>query len=132
VLAYAQAKLGADVAIATDNVWVDGPSVALAAGTWLLTGTLQLYSAGNAATIQVKLWDGTTVGASGECLVIGGGSAPFWYGHITLTAIVTLSPGATWKISATSQAHTGNLIKAAMHVNGAGNNASVLTALQLA
>lgn len=59
-------SLGSDVLLNNTSIYKDGPSVAQGtAGTWFASGTVTLSSTGNDA-IAAKLWDGTTVIASGE------------------------------------------------------------------
>jgi hypothetical protein len=119
--------LGSDVTMTSANTFYDGPSVSLAAGTWLLNGSLQITttSAGNEVTI--KLWDGTTVAASAE---MGLSTTYNSTGSYHISALV--SPGTTtsYKLSAAGTG-TGNTIAAAAPFNTAGNNASYLTAVKV-
>lgn len=60
-------SLGADVSMNVANTYFSGPSVAQGTtGTWLATGSINLLDAGAATAGQCKLWDGTTVIASGS------------------------------------------------------------------
>lgn len=58
-------SLGADVALNNTGNYFDGPSIAQGtAGTWFASGTVVVTDTAGAASINVKLWDGTTVIAS--------------------------------------------------------------------
>jgi hypothetical protein len=60
-------SLGADVALNNTTFFFDGPSVAQGAtGTWCATGSITARDAAGSAIINAKLWDGTTVIASGR------------------------------------------------------------------
>jgi hypothetical protein len=64
------ASLGADVNLNNTANYFDGPSVAQgASGTWYVSGTVTVNDTSNAA-FQAKLWDGTTVIASAEVIVL--------------------------------------------------------------
>lgn len=53
--------------------YFDGPSVAQGtSGTWLVGGTIEVYDTAGAASINVKLWDGTT--AIATTTVFSGGA----------------------------------------------------------
>lgn len=126
----ASADLGADVSIPTAGTYVDGPSVSLGAGTWLIVGQVTVRcitgTNGNAGG-YAKLWDGTTVWATGEQM---GTQVDVTNNTIPVHAVVTLGGTTTVKISATVET-TGfgaGTIKAALHANGAGNNASHIRA----
>jgi hypothetical protein len=131
-ITYQQNQLAADVNLATANTYFDGPSVTLSAGTWLLIGSVLLDGGGGSATqVTSKLWDGTTVAASTETMVYGGGAYDNNPGP--LTAVVVIASGTpTWKISCANNASTASKIKAAASDNGAGNNASTLVAIKIA
>lgn len=60
------ASLGADVALNNTSNYFAGPAVAQGtAGTWFVSATITLEDTAGAATFYAKLWDGTTVIASG-------------------------------------------------------------------
>jgi hypothetical protein len=62
-------SLGADVALNNTANYFDGPSVAQGStGTWFGTGTMTLTDSGGAQNFYCKLWDGTTVMASGNAV----------------------------------------------------------------
>lgn len=120
--------LSADVTLTTINTFYDGPTVSLAAGTWLLIGTITCVDSATAAFFTAKSWDGTIVTSSTEGVGANGG----WPATITLAGIV--SPGSTtsYKISVANGTNsTTGKIKAATPTNGAGNNASGLIAVKI-
>ena len=127
------AALGSDVTMTTAGTYYDGPSLALTAGTWLILGQVTLQTTSTAAAVQFvgKLWDGTTVAASGEDVVGATASAAVKNALISLSKVVTLAGSATWKIRCTSNT-ASQLIKAATPQYGSGNNASVLSAVKIA
>lgn len=128
-LTTASAQLSADVAITTAGTYYDGPSVSLAAGTWLVIATLTFNSTTGSSANMAKLWDGTTVAASsGTQRMI---SSAF-NGEITLTAIVSPGSTTTFKASATSDVGGAGSIKAALSLYGVGNNASGILAVKIA
>jgi hypothetical protein len=60
-------SLAADVLLSNTATYFDGPSVAQGTvGTWFASGTITLADSAGAAQFQAKLWDGTTVIASGD------------------------------------------------------------------
>lgn len=62
-------SLGADVALNNTANYFDGPSVAQGStGTWFATGTVTLQDPAGAQNFYCKLWDGTTVMASGNAV----------------------------------------------------------------
>jgi len=119
------AQLSADVAIGSTNVYVDGPSLSLGPGTWLLTATILFVVSSTGNDVTAKLWDGTNVIASTQSRVTV--TQPM---GMSLVGIAVVGSTATWKISL-AMTVTGT-IKAAATVNAAGNNATVLTALKVA
>jgi hypothetical protein len=66
VLSSLTNSLGADVALNNTANYFTGPTVAQGtSGTWFASGTVTLTDTAGAAFFYVKLWDGTTVIASG-------------------------------------------------------------------
>jgi hypothetical protein len=123
-----QSQLSADVTMTSANTFYDGPSVNLTAGTWLLTGSVEVMAGVGvaASNTTAKLWDGTTVYASGMS------ACPSDTGQvdISLSAIVSPTSPTSYKISVASQTANYKIAKAAQ-VNAAGNNASYLQAVLL-
>lgn len=128
-LATAMNQLAADVAITNANQYYDGPTLTLN-GTYLLVGVVSLDGNNASITHTAKLWDGTTVAASAEGLTYGG-AAGRKYSSLTVAAVVTTAGTANWKVSVAGDGGGGKILAAAA-INGAGNNASTLTALKLA
>lgn len=65
-------SLGADVNLTATGVYVDGPSIAQGStGTWSVSGSVTLLDTSALATFSCKLWDGTTVIASGSATTQG-------------------------------------------------------------
>jgi hypothetical protein len=126
----ADALVGSDVTMTNVNTYYDGPSIALTAGTFLIGGHVTVQNlSGGASSICAKLWNGTTVEASVE----GTSSTN---GHRIALAIplrkVIVAGSETWKISCAGDGGGGSKILAASVTNGAGNNASGITAVQIA
>lgn len=89
-------NLGATQSTGSAGVWIDGPSVSLAAGMWLLIGVAEVRSDGGGGIVVAKLWDGTTVFDAGEVTV----ETPNYVDTLTLTAIVSPTTTTTYKITA--------------------------------
>jgi len=61
------ASTSVDVALNNTGTYFDGPSVAQgSSGTWCATGSVVVQDTAGTAQIQCKLWDGTTIIASGD------------------------------------------------------------------
>jgi hypothetical protein len=125
------ASLAADVAMPTSNAWVNGPSVTLPIGTWLVTAHLtHLRTAALAETVFGRVSDGTTHYASAmayNAAVINTGVA------LAMTAVVVRATAGTVRLQATTSAGAAaSLMKAALTPNGVGNNATSITAIRLA
>src|SRR5690606_16404905 len=68
-LPYSENAIGSDIELPTTNTWVDGPSVSLDPGTWLVTLQLTLMrTATTALTYYARITDGaaSTHYASGQ------------------------------------------------------------------
>lgn len=121
------AFLAANVTMTTANTYYDGPSISLTAGTWLVMAGVDC---GNESTgagqVAAKLWDGTTVYGTAEQNAPSAGvyATPF------TSAVVALSGTTTLKISAATQ-QNGSIMRAALRVNSAGNNATHIMAFQI-
>jgi len=88
-------SLGADVALNNTANYFDGPSVAQGtAGTWFVSGHVQCSDNTVAADFYVKLWDGTTLIASGHILLPSAGNRL----GIHLSGVIT-SPTGNLRIS---------------------------------
>lgn len=117
--------LTSNVTIGTTGTFFDGPSVALTAGTWHLTGAVTVQIGGGSNTVTCKLWDGTSVLASSQTSTGYAG----WTMAIPFSGQVTLTGSDTYKISCTGTTSSDGTILAAATSNSAGNNASTLVAV---
>ena len=122
------ANLAADVTMTSANTYYDGATISLAAGTWLLIGTMYVDDPSNTGgTVTAKLWDGTTVSSSAEMYVSGTTTQV----SITLSGIVVPTGTTTYKMSAATSQNI-HVIRAAAQQNGAGNNANHISAVKIA
>lgn len=124
---WSQSILGADVALAANSM-SDILTLALSAGTYLLSAQLQLENTSLGDFITFELFDGSSVIASAE-VTCGTANQP-QQGSLGLiqvapTGSVTIHLRATGTTS-------GSLVKAAAVHNGAGNNATYMGALKIA
>lgn len=129
---YAEGNASADVTMTATNTWYTGASVSLAAGTWLINSHITLNRAATTAQqYQTRIQDitGNTAYASSQQFSPSGANQPI---NMSLTAILTISVTSTIAVQAASSTSTGNIIKAATLANGQGNNATQITAIQLA
>lgn len=124
-LTTAQTALSSDVTMSNPNQHYDGPSLSLAAGTWLIMGGVTVWDTSGGGRYTAKLWNGTIVKDSKE-IAIGNTAV----GAMSLRAIVTLATTETWKISVAGTISAGHIL-AAIADNGAGNNASTLLAIRI-
>jgi hypothetical protein len=123
--------LSADVTMAATNTWYTGATVSLpSAGTYFISGNLTFVR--NATTAQqyqarICTSDGTTVYASGQTYQasVNGATA-----NLHLSTLVTVTGATDIVIQGASSVSTNNLIKAALTINGQGNNATQLTAIR--
>jgi hypothetical protein len=117
-------SLIADVALNNTALYFDGPSVAQGTvGTWFVSGSVLLQDNAGVATINVKLWDGTTTIASakGRILAINGEVMISLSGYIT-------APAGNLRISARDGTSTSGLIE----YNGSGlGKDSTITAIRI-
>jgi hypothetical protein len=130
-LGHETSALTTDVALTADNTWTDGPSVSLAAGTWLVMAyaTTARTEAWN-EMIYARVSDGSTHYASTR-----GHNSPdaFAGASIAMHAVITLAATTTIKLQlATSEGSANCLVLAALTENGAGNNATRITGIRLA
>lgn len=117
-------SLTGDVSLNNTANYFDGPSVAQGtSGTWFVSGTVTVNDASTAVYLA-KLWDGTTVIASTEIVVLSTQTV----GSISLSGVIT-SPAGNLRISVRDSTTTAGLIK----FNITGNSKdSTITAVRLA
>jgi hypothetical protein len=121
------ADLGTGVTMVSANTYYDGPTITLAAGTWLIVGQVTIEDgAGTGGRNTAKLWDGTTVSSSLESSAPAGASI-----GMTLSGIVAPTGSTTYKISAASS-QASHTIRATAPTNSAGTNASHISAVKIA
>jgi len=101
------ASLGADVALNNIANFFDGPSVAQGTtGVWFVSGTVTVTDTAGAARYDVKLWDGTTVIASGVTTSIAA-TAPI---SLSLSGYIS-SPAGNLRLSVKDEtATTGKIL----------------------
>lgn len=130
-LSSATASLAADVQVTGNNAFVDGPSVTLDAGTWLVTATATFQRNATTAVHWVaRLSTGTThYGSSQHYQASVSGHTV----SISLSAIIVLAAQTTIKLQGASSAgSTTSLMKAATPNGASGNNASRINAVKIA
>lgn len=117
-------SIGADVAMNNTANFFDGPSVAQGtSGTWFASGTVTLTDTTNSFFL-LKLWDGTTVLASTQVLVL---STQF-PASISLSGLIT-SPAGNLRISVRDASSTVG--KILTNASGGGKDSTV-TAIRIA
>ena len=96
--------LAADVSLTTPGTYYDGPSVSLAAGTWLVTGQV-LISKGTTSAIlgaSAVLYSGATAISRVTQDITAPAAASLVQIAFTLSGIITIGSTTTVKISAAS------------------------------
>lgn len=118
-------SLTADVAMNVQANYFTGPSVAQGTvGTWFASGTVTMTDTAGVAAFIAKLWDGTTVIASGRITSTGASNpAP-----ISLSGYIT-APVGNLRISCRDSASTSGLI---LFDNSGNAKDSTLTAYRIA
>ena len=128
-LTNTSAFLATDVAMAAANTWYDGPTVSLAAGTWLVMASATLgRTATTAGHYNIRISTGTTHYASVQ--QYHASVANNW-AALSCNAIVTLASTTTIKLQAAGSI-TNDVLKAATANNSSGANASGLIAVRIA
>jgi hypothetical protein len=118
--------LGSTVTMTNANTYYDGPSITLAAGTWLIIGQVTIEdpsSTGGRNT--AKLWNGTTVSSSLESTAPTGGTTA-----MTVSGIVAPTGSTTYKVSVASSQNS-HTIRSTAPTNSAGANASHISAVKI-
>jgi hypothetical protein len=123
--------LSGDVQLPVSGTWYDGPSLSLAAGTYLITGSITFWRTATTATTWFgRISDGTNHHASGQMYTA---SLAGTGGVMAMSAIVTLTGTTTIRLQGTTSAGaTACLMKAATTANGSGNNATQICAVRIA
>ena len=116
--------LTGDVNLTNINTFYDGPSLSLAAGTYILMGSVTIY-VGVSGYVASKLWDGTNVWDSPGDEQAAGAQT-----QIVVFGTCVLGTPTTVKISSVS-ATTGSVMLATV-LNGATHKGSHLMAIKIA
>lgn len=120
------ADLATTVTMTAANTYYDGPTITLAAGTWLIVAQVTIEDpAGTGGRNTSKLWDGTTVSSSLESSAPAGASTA-----MTLSGIVAPTGSTTYKVSVASSQNL-HTIRATAPTNSAGTNASHISAVKI-
>lgn len=119
--------LTGNVTMTSADTWYDGPSLTLAAGTYVLMGHIVVSSANTGVFFEARLYDGTNVLDSPEGYQVDSGQNL----NMAVVGTVVLSGSTTVKIQAASHSASGT-IKASAAFNGTANKASHLVALKIA
>lgn len=118
-------SIGADVLLNNVGTYFDGPSVAQGTtGTWFASGTITVQDTAGAASILVKLWDGTTVIASTTNSTIAANNVFV----VALSGFIA-SPAGNIRISAKDTSSTSGKILANASLN---SKDSTVTAFRVA
>lgn len=117
-------SLGADVSTNVSANYFSGPAVAQGSvGTFSVSGTVTVVDSAGAATFYAKLWDGTTLIASGAITTGGAG----FQDTITLSGAIT-APAGNLRIDVRQPAATTGKIS----FNSTGNSKdSTITAVRI-
>jgi len=119
-------SLSAPVAMNNTSAYFDGPSINQGtSGTWFVSGTITAYDTAGGANIFAKLWDGTTVIASGAITPYTANAI----GVIALSGYIA-NPAGNLRISARDISSTNGVISNNVSVNG--NFDSTITAMRIA
>ncbi len=118
-------SLSGDVTLVTAGTYYDGPSIAQGStGTWFVSGTVVCDDSVGAGRFKAKLWDGTTIIASGY-LTVAGASQP---ASMSLSGYLA-SPAANLRISVSGVTNNNALIR----FNSSGNSKdSTISAYRIA
>lgn len=117
--------LSGDVTLNNTGLYFDGPSIAQGVtGTWFVSGTVTVEDTTGATDFSVKLWDGTTVIASGAVTT----GAANYRATITLSGFIA-APAGNLRLSVKDTSFTTGAIK----FNRSGNSKdSIITAIRIA
>ena len=128
-LTNASAFLASDVSMASANTWYNGPSVSLAAGTWLVMASATVgRTATTAGHYNVRISDGLTHYASVQ--QYHASVANNW-AALSCNAIITLASTTTILLQAAGSIKLA-VLKATTPNNGSGANATGIGAVKIA
>jgi hypothetical protein len=116
-------SLSGDVNLTSTSTFFTGPTVAQGtSGTWFASGTVTLTDTAQAGFV-VRLWDGTTVIASGECQI-----GIIFPTMCSVSGYIT-NPAGNIRIDVKDASTTNGKIKA--NASGLGNTDSTLTVIRI-
>lgn len=128
-LTNASAFLATDVAMANANAWYNGPSVSLAAGTWLVMASATVgRTATTAGNYNIRISDGLTNYASVQ--QYHASVANNW-AALSCNAIITLASTTTILLQANGSI-AADVLKATTPNNSSGANATGIVAVKIA
>jgi len=128
-LTQQSAFLGTDVAMTNANTWYDGPSLSLAAGTWLLFASANVgRTATTAGNYDLRISTGSTHYASVQ--QYHASVANNW-AALSCNGVAVLASTTTIKVQVAGTI-AGDVLKAATPNNASGNNATGLIAVRVA
>lgn len=133
-LSSASGALANDVTMTTAGTFYNGPTVTLAAGTWLVLAQATFASPNNSAQrITCRISNSsTTYYAEGQQSMAAGGAGTRVTGTVNLNAIVVLAGSTTLRIEATSTVNS-SLMKAETTDNSSvADSATILVAVRIA
>jgi len=117
-------SISGDVALNNTGNYFDGPVVAQGtSGTWFVSGSVTLVDTAGAATMNVKLWDGTTVVASSSINLISANTRQC----VALSGVIT-SPAGNLRISVNDATSTSGIIR---FNSSANSKDSTITAVRI-
>ncbi len=124
------AVLAADVTLTTAGTWYSVLTLTLAAGTWVVSAHA-LFGSPNGYYLGYLRLDNSsaTYYASTDQPGYAGGAASYW--SASLETVIVLAGSTTVRLAATAGTN-GDKVKAALGVNGVGNNATQLIAVKIA
>lgn len=137
VLTQSEATLGGNVTMVNANTFYDGPSLSLAAATWLILwkALITVNSSGSQTyAFSVKLWDGTTIYDEMEVDAPIAANLSGWNFPVSGFAVAVLGSPATLKISAAGiRASSASQISRDINTNsGTSHTATRLDAIRIA
>lgn len=129
-LSNTNASLAADVTMTTAGTFYDGPSVSLAAGTWLVLWKALFTHTGAQIEFAGKLWDGTTVYDEAHDDVDPAGTSTY-HNSLSGHAIVTLTAQTTVKISVSADTNGQTLKRNAVFGSATSHTPTRISAVRI-
>jgi hypothetical protein len=119
------ASLSGDVSLSNVANYFDGPSIAQGTtGTWFVSGSVSVLDTASGANFSFKLWDGTTIIASGFCDTNAANAA-----RVVALSGYLASPAGNLRISVKDSTSVNGKIK----FNSSGNSLdSTISAIRIA